>query len=197
MAIELYYTLASDKRPRRWRDPYVSCRGSIATWLRFMWYMERKYLPSLPPLYPTDRERDYNSRWSRTVFLKDDEEHPMQEVWDLQLSPSVTHAERLTMQSMMDKSYFYVVDFPKVAEAWLEVARMMKDDDVEKSFCGLVNITRQLIHDTPGICSIAIHWNSVVNFYECNGKTDKDCHDFVADNNKVEDNFNSKQHGRR
>ena len=192
MAIELYYTLASNKSPRRWRDAYVSCGGSMATWLCFMWYMERKYLPSLPPLYPTDRNRDYNSRWSRTVCLKDGEEHPMQEVWDLQLSSKTTHAERLTMQSMMDKSYFYVVDFPKVAEAWLEVANMMKNDDTEKSFSALIKSIRQLIHITPGICSIAIHWNSVVSFYECNGKTDKDCYDFVADNNKGEENFNPK-----
>lgn len=188
MAIELYYTLASGKKPRKWRDSFISIRGSLAIFFCFMSYMEQKYLPSLPPLFPSKREKErYHSRWSMSICRKEGEEHPMQEVWDLQLSPKATPAERLTMASMMDRSYFKVSDFPKVAEAWLTVSNDMGNKDTEQAFNSLILACEKLIRDKPGICSIAVHWSSVVNFFESYGKTDKDCYDFVEDNRLVEE----------
>lgn len=111
----------------------------------------------------------------------------MQEVWDLQLSPKATPEERLTMASMMDRCYFHVSDFPKVTEAWLSVSNEMKNKDTEQAFRTLILACKELIHNKPGICSIAVHWSSVVNFYESYGKTDKDCYDFVEDNQLVEE----------
>lgn len=157
--------------------------------MRFMLYMEKKYLPSLPAPFPeVSRRSAYHSRLSACIFYtKDCGEHPMQEVWDLQLSPKATRAERLTMSSMMDRAYFDVMDFPKLVDAWLEVDNEMKEESGDYVFCTLINTIRKLIHDTPGICSIAVHWSSVVNFYESYGKTDKDCYDLVEDNRLVEE----------
>lgn len=193
MAIELYYTLRKDKKPRKWRDPSISIPGSMEVFMRFMLYMEEKYLPSLPAPYPEiDRREIYHSRWAACIFWnKKSGEHPMQEVWDLQLSPKTTHAERLTMASMMDRAYFYVIDFPKLAEAWLEVDNEMEAKYGFFAFGNLINTIHKLIHDTPGINTIAVHWSSVVNFYDSYGKTDKDCYDLVADNHEVEQKLNN------
>lgn len=186
MAIEIFYTLASDKSPRKWRDSDISCGGSWATFMSFMWWIEKKYLPSLPA--PDGIKLDhYFSRWAKSCTWKDGQsEHPMQEVWDLQLCPKTTHAERLTMESMMDRCYFLASDFPKVEEAWLEVASEMDSKGAEDAFNGLVKAIHKVIDEIPGIHSLAINWTSVVCFYEANGKTDKECYDFVADNAEVE-----------
>lgn len=190
MAIELYYTLASEKPPRKWYDPFVSCRGSMATFFAFMMYMEKKYLPSLPPIVPITKNDDfYHSRWSRTLTWEVGTEHPMQEVWDLQLSPNTTHEERLTMESMMDRGYFIVSDFSKIESAWLEVAAEMNNTDSDEAFRGLITTIHKVIHKIPGIHSIAINWTSVASFYETYGKTDKKCYDLVADNIKIESQF--------
>lgn len=190
MAIELYYTLSSDKHPRKWHDPYVTCGGSLATWMCFMSYMEKKYLPPYKP--GTIKEESYYSRFSASLgWNKSYGDMPMQEVWDLQLSSNITHAERLTMQSMMDRCFFHVIDFSCVSEAWLEVANEMNGKWTKDAFGSLINTIRELIHKTPGIHSIAVHWNSVVSFYECNGETDENCYDFVADNTEVESKFSN------
>lgn len=193
MAIELYYTLRKDKKPRKWRDSYISIPGSMEVFMRFMLYMEEKYLPSLPSPYPyADRRETYHSRWTACIFWnKEGVSHPMQEVWDLQLSPKTTHAERLTMASMMDRAFFNVIDFPKLAEVWLEVDNQMNAKYGSFVFGNLINAIRKLIHDTPGINTIAVHWSSVVNFYDSYGKTDKDCYDLVADNQEVEQQINN------
>ncbi len=65
MAIEIYYTKTTDKSPRKWYDANRPCRGSIATWMCFMHYMERKYLPSYPSAYSL---KEYNSRFTATMF---------------------------------------------------------------------------------------------------------------------------------
>ena len=185
MAIEIYYTLASDKSPRKWRDSDISCGGSWTTFMGFMWWMEEKYLPSLPA--PTGLKSDrYHSRWAQSCTYDGQGEHPMQEVWDLQLSPKTTHAERLTMASMMNKCFFLVSDFPKIEEAWLEVASEINCKGAEDAFNGLVKAIHKVLDEIPGIHSLAINWTSVVNFYEANGKTDKKFYDFVAENAKVE-----------
>ena len=191
MAIELYYTLASDKSPRKWHDSDISCGGSWATFMGFMWWMEEKYLSSLPAPVGLKSNR-YHSRWAKSCTYDGQGEHPMQEVWDLQLSPKTTHAERLTMASMMNKCYFLISDFPKIEEAWLEVASEMDSTGAEDAFKGLIKTIYRVLDEIPGIYSIAINWTSVVCFYEVYGKIDKDCYDFVADNNKVEENFNLK-----
>lgn len=186
MAIEIFYTLASDKSPRKWRDSDISCGGSWATFMGFMDYMEKKCLPPCPA--PDGIKLDfYFSRFAMSAgWDKSQGEHPMQEVWDLQLSPKTTHAERLTMGSMMNRCYFLISDFPKVEEAWLEVSTEMGSKGAEDAFKGLVKAIHKVINEIPGIHSIAINWTSVVNFYEANGKTDKKSYDFVADNAKVE-----------
>lgn len=193
MAIELYYTLRKDKKPRKWRDSYISIPGSMEVFMRFMLYMEEKYLPSLPAPYPVvDRKNAYHSRWTACIYgMKSNGEHPMQEVWDLQLSPNASHAERLTMASMMDRAYFDVIDFPKLAEVWLEVDNEMKETSGYFVFGTLINAIRKLMHETPGIKTIAINWSSVVNFYESYGKTDKDCYDLIANNQEVEQKLNN------
>lgn len=38
MAIEIFYTLASDKSPRKWRDSNISCGGSWATFILYGLY---------------------------------------------------------------------------------------------------------------------------------------------------------------
>lgn len=186
MAIEIFYTLASDKSPRKWRDSNISCGGSWATFMAFMDYMEKKYLPPCPA--PDGIKLNfYLSRFAMSAeWDKSQGEHPMQEVWDLQLSPKTTQAERLTMASMMNRCYFLVSDFPKIEEAWLEVVSEMDGKGVEDAFKGLVKAIHKVIDEIPGIHSLAINWTSVVNFYEANGKTDKKFYDFVADNAKVE-----------
>ena len=186
MAIEIFYTLASDKSPRKWRDSDITCGGSWATFMAFMDYMEKKYLPSLPA--PAGTKLDfYFSRFAKSAgWDKSQGEHPMQEVWDLQLSPKTTHAERLTMASMMNRCYFLVSEFPKMEEAWMEVTSEMDSKGAEDAFNGLAKAIHKVIDEIPGIHSLAINWTSVVNFYEVNGKTDKKFYDFVADNAKVE-----------
>lgn len=186
MAIEIYYTLKSDKAPRKWYDSGFACKGSWATFMGFMWWIEKKYLPSCPAPYGMELDH-YFSRWAKSCTYKEGQgEHPMQEVWDLQLSPKTTHAERLTMESMMNRCYFLVSDFSKVEEAWLEVANEMNNEGAVDAFNGLIATIHKVINSIPGIHSIAINWTSVVCFYEANGKTDKKCYDFVADNAKVE-----------
>lgn len=189
MAIEIFYTLESDKSPRKWRDSDISCGGSWATFMGFMWWIEEKYLPSCPAPYGINIDH-YHSRWAKSCTWKEGQgEHPMQEVWDLQFSPKTTHAERLTMGSMMNRCYFIVSDFPKIEEAWLEVASEMNSKGAEDAFKGLIKTIHKVIDEIPGIHSIAINWTSVVCFYEANGKTDKECYDFVADNAEVESKF--------
>lgn len=191
MAIEIYYTLEADKAPRKWRDSNYSCGGSWATFMAFMRWTEEKYLPPLPA--PGGIKIDfYFSRFAASCdWKKGKGEHPMQEVWDLQLSPKTTHAERLTMESMMNRCYFLVSDFPKVEAAWLEVVAEMKSKGSDEAFNGLIKTIHKVIDSIPGIHSIAINWTSVINFYEANGKTDKKCYDFVADNAIVESKFNT------
>lgn len=189
MAIELYYTLKSEKAPRKWRDSNFSCGGSWATFMGFMRWMEEKYLPPCPP--PDGIKLDhYFSRSAKSCFWKEGHgEHPMQEVWDLQLSHKTTHAERLTMESMMNRCYFLVSDFSKIEEAWLEVAAEMNSQGAEDAFKCLIKTIHKVINEIPDIYSIAINWTSVVCFYEANGKTDAKCYDFVADNAEVESKF--------
>lgn len=189
MAIEIYYTLESDKSPRKWRDSDITCGGSWATFMAFMGWIEKKYLPPLPVSGGIEIDF-YFSRFAASCgWKKGQGEHPMQEVWDLQLSPKTTHAERLTMASMMNRCYFLVSDFSKVKTAWLEVVEEMKSKGSEEAFKGLIKAIHKVIETIPGIHSIAINWTSVVCFYEANGKTDKKCYDFVADNSKVESQF--------
>lgn len=97
MAIELFYTKSTDLSPRKWYDAHHSTWGSHASWMCFMHYMERKYLPPYPSDYTL---REYNSRFTATMFWNGEGDMPMQEIWDLQLSKNVTLAERLTMQSI-------------------------------------------------------------------------------------------------
>lgn len=189
MAIEIYYTLESDKSPRKWRDSDISCGGSMAIFMGFMWWMEEKYLPSLPAPYGIKSDRYYSRSTASLSWAKGTGEHPMQEVWDLQLSPNATHAERLTMASMMDRGYFLASDYPKIESAWLEVACAMNKKGVEEAFKCLIEAIYKVIREIPGIHSIAINWTSVACFYESYGKTDKKCYDFVADNAKVESQF--------
>lgn len=189
MAIEIYYTLEADKAPRKWRDSNYSCGGSWATFMAFMRWTEEKYLPPLPA--PGGIKIDfYFSRFAASCdWKKGKGEHPMQEVWDLQLSPKATHAERLTMASMMDRGYFLASDYPKIESAWLEVATAMNKKGVDEAFKCLIAAIQKVIREIPGIHSIAINWTSVVCFYESYGKTDKKCYDFVENNVKVESQF--------
>jgi len=189
MAIEIYYTKENDIIPRKWYDANRPCRGSIATWMCFMHYMERKYLPSYPSAYSL---KEYNSRFTATMFWNGEGDMPMQEIWDLQLSKKVTPAERLTMQSMMDKAYFLAADFPSVRNAWEEyVVEKNGGEGVTKAFTDLIATIESLIQRKPEIHSIGINWNSVNCFYDTFGETDKDCYDFVADNRQVEQRLNN------
>lgn len=183
MAIEIYYTKASDKSPHKWHDAHHSTWGSNATWMCFMHYMERKYLPPYQSDYPL---REYNNRFVATMFWNGEGDMPMQEIWDLQLSNKVTPAERLTMQSMMDKAYFLVKDFPRVRKAWREYVRENNGEGVVKAFSDLISSIESLIAAKPAIHSIGINWNSVNCFYETFGENDSECYDFVADYDKIE-----------
>ena len=114
-----------------------------------------------------------------TMFWNGEGNMPMQEIWDLQLSSKVTPAERLTMQSMMDKAYFLAKDFPRVRKAWREYVKENNGEGVVKAFS-------DLIASTPAIHSIGINWSSVNYFYDTFGKDDSECYDFVADYDKIE-----------
>lgn len=183
MAIEIYYTKASDKSPRKWHDARHSTWGANATWMCFMHYMERKYLPTYPSDYPL---REYNNRFVATLLWNGEGDMPMQEIWDLQLSDKVTSAERLTMQSMMDKAYFLAKDFSRVRKAWREYIKENNGEGVVKAFSDLISSIESLIAAKPAIHSIGINWNSVNCFYETFGENDSECFDFVADYDKIE-----------
>lgn len=183
MAIEIYYTKKTGRSPKRWHDANRSCWGSNTTWMCFMHYMERKYLPSYPSAYPL---HEYNNRFVATMFWNGEGDMPMQEIWDLQLSNKVTPAERLTMQSMMDKAYFLAEVFPRVRDAWREYAKENNGEGVVKAFSELISAIESLIVSQPEIYSIGINWNSVNCFYGTFGKDDSDCYDFVADYDKIE-----------
>lgn len=183
MAIELYYTKSTDQSPRRWYDAHPLIWGSHASWMSFMHYMERKYLPSYPSEYPL---REYNNRFVATMFWNGEGDMPMQEIWDLQLSSKVTPAERLTMQSMMDKAYFLAKDFPRVCKAWREYVKENNGEGVVKAFSDLIASIKSLIAAKPDIYAIGINWNSVNCFYDTFGENDSECYDFVADYDKIE-----------
>lgn len=183
MAIELFYTKSTDLSPRKWYDAHHSTWGSHASWMCFMHYMERKYLPPYPSDYTL---REYNSRFTATMFWNGEGDMPMQEIWDLQLSKNVTLAERLTMQSMMDKAYFLAKDFPRVRQAWREYVKENNGEGVVKAFSDLISSIESLIAAKPAIHSIGINWNSVNCFYDTFGKDDRECYDFVADYDKIE-----------
>lgn len=183
MAIELYYTKSTDQSPRKWYDAHHPTWGSNAAWMSFMHYMERKYLPSYPS---KNMLREYNSRFVATLMWNGKGEMPMQEVWDLQLSNKVSPAERLTMQSMMDKAYFLAADFPRVRKAWEDYVSKNNGEGVVKAFTDLIASIESLIASSPAIHSIGINWNSVNCFYDTFGKDDSECYDFVADYDKIE-----------
>lgn len=147
------------------------------TWLSFMLYMERKYLPSLPDPCPMENSIPYyHSRFSenlKNVLFYETYKNPyLQEIWDLQLSDKITPEERLTMLSMMDGAYFHLENAVEVFKAWEKVASEMNDKS-RRAFSLVIAYCNDFIAKTDLIDKIAVNWNSE-SMYTYLGRSNKD-----------------------
>ena len=195
MGIEVYYTSGSnDDTPLRkgsqWKLGVRPFPGSMETWVAVMSYLERKYLPSLPELYPLEETTpSYHSRLVIGSMISDSRRNNyLQEIFDLQLSEKITKEERLVLLSMMDCSYFWAEEeeASEVFQAWLKVAEKVGPKTI-RAFSLLIANCEALICITPHICKITINWNSANPFKEVFGYYDEQFFDCVRSYQVIED----------
>ena len=99
------------KQDRHFDELYLAVNGALQGAFRIWRELERKYLPSLPPL-PWSKPGEYVSRLSR---LFDDD--ALKEVWKIPCLKQTEWNDRILMMIYMDKAYIAYDDLHEVAEA--------------------------------------------------------------------------------
>lgn len=99
------------KKDRHYDEQYFSVSGAMQGTFRIWMELEKKYLPSLPPL-PWRKSGEYVSRLGR-LFDND----AMKEVWKIPCLKQTEWNDRILMMIYMDKAYIAYDDLHEVAEA--------------------------------------------------------------------------------
>lgn len=174
MAVEIFFNFDNEREGRRlWKGPLATNASSWSTWVAFMVYVERKYLPSLPEPYPlNDATPSYHSRMFQAAMSTDAHgDSPMQEIYDLLLSPEMSDYEKLTMLTMLDNASFKVEDSEAIYYAWRKVGQQLGKKNAI-AFSLLINKCEEIIKRNDNVGAIAINWNSDNNFPVVFGHTD-------------------------